>query len=189
MDHVKTVLNSEQTLSSEPQEKLTSETGNEKRREIMLQLRRLISHFPTNRTESEWEVILDDFCNELERYDLSQIELAVSGHLRDGEFFPKLSELLKRVNRFKVCEPVTYINDQIDYQPPTTAERKAANIEAWERVKDEWAKGTLEDRAHTREMQERARHMELQEDQSWKPSDVAALVEADRKRREKGKNT
>lgn len=132
---------------------------------------------------------MEDYSRELCQHPRSSVLRAINEHLEAGEFFPKLSELLKRVNRFKVCEPVTYINDQIDYQPPTTAERKAANIAEWERVKAEWAMGSPEDRELTEAMRERARHMEIGEDGCYDPADVAAIVEIDRKRREKGKNT
>ncbi len=64
-----------------------------RRAAIAIQVRRLISHFPSNKSQTDWDAWTVDCVKELERFELEDIASVVSSHIRTAEFFPKLSEL------------------------------------------------------------------------------------------------
>lgn len=69
------------------------------RNELLLELTKLSAHFPANRTEQQWRVVIEDYLAELAAYPRTAVLEAIRQHKRTGQYFPQLRELLA------MCEP------------------------------------------------------------------------------------
>lgn len=78
-----------------------------------------------------------DYVELLSPFELERIAAAVSEHIRTGEFFPKVSELINRCQpKFKSPPPKNVLNDtkQLEYEGPDLETRKRG-VAHWERIK------------------------------------------------------
>lgn len=68
---------------------------------IIANLARLANHFRTERPADSWEMLFDDYANDLHGISASHLVEIIDAHRRERSWFPKVAELTERWNKLK----------------------------------------------------------------------------------------
>jgi len=105
---------------------------------LVTHMARLAAHFPMTRSEAEWKMLFEDYCEDLAEIPPDILVEAIRAYRRKGKFFPKVAELLEEAAPL-LSKRRAYVRRMEKLMRLPTPEEKAAAEEAEnERREAEW---------------------------------------------------